>query len=51
MWKVVFDINLVNAGADAFSVLDYLIGNDPVVLIDCAKMGRKPGDIVVFDVI
>ena len=44
------DLNLIDAGADAISVLDYLIGKDPVVIIDCAKMGRKPGDVVEFDV-
>lgn len=44
------DLNLIDAGADAISVLDYLIGKDPVVIIDCAKMGRNPGDVVEFDV-
>ena len=43
-------LNLVDAGADAISLLDYLIGNDPVLIIDCAKMGKKPGDVLAFDV-
>jgi len=44
------ELNLVDAGADAISVLDYLIGKDPVVIIDCAKMGKKPGEVVEFEV-
>lgn len=44
------ELNLIDAGADAISVLDYLIGKDPVVIIDCAKMGREPGEVVEFDV-
>ena len=44
------ELNLIDAGADAILVLDYLIGKDPVVIIDCAKMGKKPGEVVEFDV-
>ena len=43
------ELNLVDAGADAISVLDYLIGKDPVVIIDCAKMGKEHGDVIEFD--
>lgn len=43
-------LNLVDAGADAISVLDYLLGKDPVLIIDCAKMGKVAGDVVEFDV-
>ena len=44
------ELNLVDIGADAISLLDWLIGKDPVVIIDCAKMGKEPGDVVEFDV-
>ena len=44
------ELNLIDAGADAILVLDYLIGKDPVVIIDCAKMGKKPGEVVEFDI-
>ena len=43
-------LNLVDAGADAFMVLDYLLADDPVILIDCAQMGKVAGEIVAFDV-
>jgi len=41
---------LIDAGADAFTMLEHLIGKDPLLLIDCAKMGKKPGEIKLFDV-
>jgi hydrogenase maturation protease len=44
------DFKLLNAGMDAFSVLDYLMGSHPVIIIDCAKMGKKPGEVVEFNV-
>ena len=40
----------LNAGADAFVVLDYLMGDQPVFIIDCARMGKNAGDVVSFDV-
>ena len=43
-------LNLVNAGADPLTVLDYLSSADPVIIIDCAKMGRKPGEVVEFNI-
>jgi hydrogenase maturation protease len=41
-------VDLINAGSDAFIVLDYLLKSDPVLIIDCARMGRKPGEIMRF---
>jgi hydrogenase maturation protease len=41
---------LIDAGSDAFTVLEHLIGKDPLLIIDCAKMGKTPGDIVEFDI-
>lgn len=44
------ELNLVDAGADAIMVLDYLLADNPVIIIDCAKMGKMAGDVVAFDV-
>jgi len=40
--------DLINAGSDAFVLLDYLLKKDPVLIIDCARMGKKPGEILKF---
>jgi len=45
-----YKLKLVDAGADAFMVLDYLLADDPVIIIDCAKMGKVAGEVVAFDV-
>ena len=44
------DIALIEAGNDAFTVLEHLIAEDPVLLIDSAKMGKQPGEVVKFKV-
>ncbi len=41
---------LIDAGADAFILLDHLTQDDPLLLIDCAKMGKKAGEITIFPV-
>jgi len=41
-------IKLINAGADPFIVLDCLRQKNPVVIIDCAEMGKEPGEVVSF---
>lgn len=41
---------LINAGADAFTVLEHLIAEDPVIIIDCAQMDKQPGDVVIFKI-
>jgi hydrogenase maturation protease len=38
----------VDAGADAFTVLEHLILKEPILIIDCAEMGKEPGEIVNF---
>jgi hydrogenase maturation protease len=38
-------MELINTGTDAFSVLEHLITKEPVLIIDCAKMGKKPGHV------
>lgn len=42
-------VQLIEAGADAFSVLEHLIETEPVLLIDCAKLDKNPGDFAKFD--
>ncbi len=41
---------LIDAGADAFTMLEHLMESDPLLVIDCAKMGLRPGEIKMFDV-
>ena len=38
-------IQLCDAGSDAFTILDQLLESEPVVIIDCARMGKKPGTV------
>lgn len=42
--------NFVEAGSDAFAVLEYLTGRQPNIVIDCANMGLAPGSIRAFKV-
>jgi hydrogenase maturation protease len=44
------EIELFDAGADAFILLEYLMQKDPLIIIDCAQMGKNAGDYVVFPV-
>jgi hydrogenase maturation protease len=39
-------IKLLDVGSDAFMILDQLLEPDPVLVIDCAKMGKEPGSII-----
>jgi hydrogenase maturation protease len=41
-------VDLIDAANDALILLDYLVKGDPVVLIDCARMGRNPGEVLKF---
>ena len=43
-------LQLYDAGSDAFTVLDHLMQPEPVMVIDCAKMGTTPGTIQVVSV-
>ena len=38
-------IRLIDAGSDTFTILDQLLGSEPVLIIDCARMGKKPGTV------
>ena len=43
-------MELYEIGMDALAILEHLIGSEPILIIDCAKMGKKPGEIVKFKV-
>jgi hydrogenase maturation protease len=43
-------VTLIDAGADAFTVLEHLMADDPILLIDCAQMGRQPGEVIKFKI-
>ena len=43
-------VQLLDIGSDAFSVIDHLISEYPVLVIDCAQMDKRPGEIVIFEV-
>ncbi len=43
-------VNLIDVGSDAFTILEHLIDKDPVVIIDCAKMGKSPGEVARFKI-
>ena len=38
-------LDLIDAGSDAFTILDHLISNEPIIIIDCAKMNEVPGRV------
>jgi hydrogenase maturation protease len=42
------DVLLLDTGSDPFTLLEQLIQPEPVLIIDCARMGRQPGDVVKF---
>jgi hydrogenase maturation protease len=39
------NFELYDAGSDPFSILEQLLQSDPVLVIDSARMGLKPGNI------
>ncbi len=43
-------IQLFDIGSDAFSIIDHFENEHPVLVIDCAQMGKEPGEVVKFDV-
>jgi len=47
--KLPIPTKFINAGEDAFVVLEYLVQSDPVFLVDCARMGTAPGTIRRFN--
>lgn len=47
--KLPIPTKFINAGEDAFILLEYLVQSDPVLLIDCARMGTVPGTVRRFN--
>ena len=43
------ELQLIEAGADAFSLLEHLMADDPLLIIDCALLGKEPGSYVKFE--
>jgi hydrogenase maturation protease len=43
--KLSFPIQLCDAGSDAFTILDHLLGSEPVLIVDCTRMGEEPGTV------
>lgn len=43
-------IKFINAGSDAFIILEHLVDSDPLILIDCALMDKDPGSVYKFEV-
>lgn len=41
-------VMLLDIGSDAFTLLEHFLQADPIVIIDSAKMGRLPGEVVKF---
>ncbi len=47
--KLPIPIKFINAGEDAFILLEYLVQSNPVFLVDCARMGLMPGSVRRFN--
>ncbi len=42
-------LKLIDAGSDAFTILEHLTATEPLLIIDCARMGQTPGTISQFE--
>ncbi|NOX89766.1 MAG: hydrogenase maturation protease [Calditrichaeota bacterium] len=38
-------VTLIEAGSDAFTLLEHLNGKEPLIIVDCAQMGAVPGTV------
>ncbi len=47
--KLPIPTKFINAGEDAFILLEYLVQSAPVLLVDCARMGTAPGTVRRFN--
>jgi len=43
-------VRLIESGSDAFSILEHLMGETPVLILDSATLGKAPGSFVKFEV-
>ena len=48
--RVAQKVVLLNIGSDAFTLLEHFIQTEPILIIDCARMGKSPGDVAKFRV-
>ena len=39
---------LLDIGSDAFTLLEHLMQKDPILILDCARMGKQPGEVSKF---
>ncbi len=44
------DLLIINAESDTFLLLEHLIEQEPILIIDCAKMGMTPGSVKKFEI-
>jgi len=42
--------NLYYVGSDAFGLMEHMLRTEPLLIIDCARMGRRPGDVIKFQI-
>jgi hydrogenase maturation protease len=42
-------IRLLDIGSDTFSIIEHLTFEQPVLIIDCAQMGKEPGEIIKIE--
>ena len=43
-------VEMCDVGSNAFNLLDRLISSDVLIIIDCAQMGRSPGEVIKFNI-
>lgn len=43
-------IKFIHAGADAFILLEHLVDSEPLIVLDCARMGQPPGTVRKFEI-
>ncbi len=46
--NLVQKVVLLDIGSDAFTLLEHFIQTEPMLLIDCARMGKSPGEVAKF---
>ncbi|MCF6268798.1 MAG: hydrogenase maturation protease [Melioribacteraceae bacterium] len=44
------NVILINAESDIFIILEHIIEGEPILIIDCAKMGLTPGSVKKFEI-
>ena len=39
-------VDIIEAGSDAFLLLEHLLAPDPMIIVDCAELGKEPGAFI-----